>query len=262
MRYQNQTALVTGASSGIGAAFARALAARGSDLVLVARRTERMKELAGEIEATHGVQAHVVGIDLSQERAVEAVSVATERLGVDVDILVNCAGFGTYGRYETINPAKDNALIQVGVMAAVDLTHRYLPGMVDRRAGAVINVSSTAAFQPVPHQAVYGASKAFLQSFSEALWAENRATGVGVVACCPAAADTEYFEVLGNDDEARFGAKRPPRDAVERALRALDRGRPLAVVGLRWKLTALLPRLLPRAIVARVLARRTRPRNG
>jgi hypothetical protein len=262
MRYQNKTTLVTGASSGIGAAFARELAARGSDLVLVARREERLKELAGEIEAAHGVRAHVIAADLSQEDAVAAVSSATESLGVQVDILVNSAGFGTYGRYETIDPARDRALVQVGVTTAVDLTHHYLPGMVDRGAGAIINVSSAGAFQPMPYQAVYGASKAFLQSFSEALWAENRGTGVRVVACCPAATDTEYFEVLGNDDEVRFGAKRPPRDVVEQTLRALEKGRPLVVVGLRWKLTALMPRLLPRGVVATMMENMTRPKTG
>jgi|SRR5882757_1629102 len=113
MQYQNKTALVTGASSGIGAAFARELAARGSDLVLVARREQRLTELADELKAAYGVRAQVVSVDLSQEHAAAAVSSATENLGVHVDILVNCAGFGTYGRYETIDPAKDHALVQV-----------------------------------------------------------------------------------------------------------------------------------------------------
>jgi hypothetical protein len=261
MRYAGRTALVTGASSGIGAAFARELAVRGCNLVLVARREHRLTDLAGELERAHGITAHVVAADLARPGAVAEIRSRTDALNVRVDMLVNNAGFGTYGRYETIDPNADHDQVMVNVAAIVDLTHAYLPGMVERRDGLVINVSSAGAFQPLAHQAVYAASKAFTQSFSEALWAENRERGVRVVAVCPAATDTEYFDVLGNDEEARFGPKAPPQGVVAAALAAVERNRPLVVVGLRWKLTALMPRFLPRATMAKVGEGMTRPKQ-
>jgi uncharacterized protein len=260
MTYTGRTALVTGASSGIGAAFARELAARGCDLVLVARREERLDALAAEIRSAHGRTAHVVPADLARPGAAAAVRARTDELGLQVDLLVNNAGFGTYGPFETIDPARDRDLVQVGVATVVELTHAYLPGMVERAGGAIVNVSSAGAFQPLPYQAAYAASKAFVQSFSEALWAENHDRGVRVVACCPAATDTEYFDVLGNDEEARFGPKRPAAGVVAATLRALDANRPTVIVGMRWKATAPMPRLLPRATMARIGERLTRPR--
>lgn len=259
MEYKGRTALVTGASAGIGAAFARELAARGADLILVARREQRLKELATELERLHGVVAHVVTADLSSENAATDVRAATDALGLRVDVLVNNAGFGAYGRYESIDPIRDHEQAMVLVMAVVDLTHAYLPDMVGRGDGAIINVASGASFQPMPYQAVYAAAKAFQLSLSDALWAENRTRGVHVVACCPAATDTEFFDVIGNDEQVRFGAKRPPQDVVRATLRALDQGRSSVSIGLRWKLMAQLPRLLPRAIMANMVGSMTRP---
>jgi hypothetical protein len=261
MKYTGRTALVTGASSGIGAAFARELAGRGCALVLVARREDRLKALAHELESAHPIKVYVVPADLSRPEAAAGVRAETDKLGLRVDMLVNNAGFATYGPFETIDPVRDHDQVMVNVAAVVALTHVYLPGMVERRDGAVINISSAGAFQPMPYQAVYAASKAFLQSFSEALWAENRHRGVRVVACCPAATDTEYFEVLGNEEEARFGAKRPPSGVVNAALHALERNRLSVIVGLPWKLTALAPRFLPRATVAKISERTTRPKH-
>ena len=260
MDYKGRTAVVTGASSGIGAAFARELAARGADLVLVARREQRLKELAAELERVHGVVAHVIPADLSTENVATKVRAATDALGLQVDVLVNNAGFGVYGTYESIDPIRDHQQAMVLVMAVVDLTHAYLPDMVSRGDGAIINVASGSSFQPMPYQAVYAASKAFQLSLNDALWAENRTRGVHVVACCPAATDTEFFEVIGNDDQVRFGAKRPPEDVVRATLRALDRGRASVSIGLRWKLMAALPRLLPRTTMANMVASMTRPR--
>ncbi|MFD0485554.1 SDR family NAD(P)-dependent oxidoreductase [Kineococcus sp. GCM10028916] len=259
--YKGRTALITGASSGIGAAFAAELAARGCDVVLVARREARLKDLAADLERTHGVQAHVVVADLSRSDAPGAVHAATRDLGVHVDVLVNNAGFGGYGPFSGADAGRDQDMVMVNVAAPVALTHRFLPAMVSRGDGIVINVSSAAAFQPLPYQVVYAASKAFLQSFSEGLWAENQHTGVRVVACAPAATDTEYFEVVGNDREARFGAMRPASGVVTATLDALDRGAVHTVIGLRWKLTALLPRLLSRAAMARMTERMTRPQG-
>ena len=260
MNYRGRVALVTGASSGIGAAFARDLAARGCELVLVARRERRLTELAGEIEG-HGGRAYVVVADLSDPAAAATVHAATDQLGLHVDILVNNAGFATYGPFDTIDPDLDHAMVMVNAAAVVNLTHRYLPAMLTKGRGAVVNVSSVGAFQPVPYQAVYGASKAFVESFSEALWAEYRTRGIRVVACCPSATDTEYFQVLGNEDEALLGPKGSPEGVVRASLRALERNRPHVVVGYPWKVVAMAPRFFPRATMARLSERITRPKQ-
>ncbi|MFD3583915.1 SDR family NAD(P)-dependent oxidoreductase [Streptomyces sp. NPDC058683] len=262
MRYDGKTALITGASSGIGAAFARELAARGCHCVLVARRKDRLDELAAELTHRHGVTVDVLPADLSLPDAATRIRAATDALGRQVDVLVNNAGFATYGRYDTIDPGLDHDVVMVNAAAVADLVHAYLPDMLERRAGVVVNVSSAGAFQPMPYQAVYAATKAFVQSFSEALWAETRGRGVRVTACCPSATDTEYFDVLGNEDEARFGPKRSPRSVVTAALRAVDRRRPLVVVGVPWKITAFTPRLLPRGLMARFGERLLRPRSS
>lgn len=162
MDFRGRTALITGASSGIGAAFARELASRGADVVLVARRQDRLVSLAAELEGDHGITAHVVPIDLSTEGAAVAIRQATDAFGVRIDTLVSNAGFGTYGPYETIDPQLDHKLAMVQVVAIVDLTHAYLPDMVAAADGVVINVASGASFQPMPYQAVYGAVKALL----------------------------------------------------------------------------------------------------
>jgi short-subunit dehydrogenase len=254
--WTGRTTLITGASSGIGAAFAAELARRGSDLILVARREERLKKLAEQLQLRHDVTAHTIAADLSVSGATAEIGAATDGFGATVDVLVNNAGFGTCGRYETIDPSRDQQLVAVGVTAVVDLTHRYLPGMVARGTGAVINVSSMAAFAPLPYRAVYGASKAFVQSFSEALWAEHRRSGVRVVACCPAATDTEYFEVAGSHE---FGRKRPPSGVVDAALRAVDGDRPHTIIGPEWRMRAGILRFLPRRTVVSMNEKNGRP---
>lgn len=173
MNYKRQRALVTGASSGIGAVFARELASRGSDLVLVARSRDKLAALADELSASHGVAADAVVADLAKPSAADRL--ADELGGRQIDILVNNAGFGLHARLHQADPTMLTEMVQVNVAALVDLTRLYLPGMLARDRGAVINVASTAAFQPVPYMAVYGASKAFVLSFTEALWAETRA---------------------------------------------------------------------------------------
>ena len=195
--YRDKTALVTGASTGIGAEFARALARRGADLILVARNEAKLRALDAELTEKHGIRARVIVQDLSEENAASKVYDAVETLGLRVDILINNAGFSTQGKLETVDAARDQAQAMLNVVAVVDLTHAFLPAMVARQSGAIINVASTAAFVPLPGQAVYGASKAFVLSFSEALWAENRARGVRVLALCPGATDTDFFEAMG-----------------------------------------------------------------
>lgn len=262
--FHRSTALVTGASSGIGEAFARALAARGASLVLVARSERKLRALAEELAEAHGVRAEVVATDLTRPGAAADLAREVARRGIDVDVLVNNAGFGTYGRFETLPPERERDEIQLNVVALVDLTHALLPGMLARGRGAVLNVASTAAFQPVPWMAVYGATKAFVLSFSEALWAETRGRGISVLAVCPGRTDTSFSEALGagGAEAAGLGRAETADVVVGRALRALAHGRTHVVSGARNCLTAQLPRFLPRAITARVAGLVMRPRRA
>jgi uncharacterized protein len=258
MNYKGQRALVTGASSGIGEAFARELARRGADLVLVARSRDKLTALGAELNRSCGVAADVAVADLARPSA--AVDLAAELSGRDlqIDILVNNAGFGLFAPLDQADGAALSDMVQLNVAALVDLTRLYLPGMLDNDRGAIINVGSTAGFQPVPYMAVYGATKAFVLSFTEALWAETRGTGVRVTALCPGSTDTGFFDVAGED--AQVGRRVSPERVVHAALRALDRRRSTVVTGGagNWLLTNS-PRLAPRQVVARMAERTMRP---
>jgi uncharacterized protein len=255
MNYKRQRALVTGASSGIGAVFARELASRGSDLVLVARSRDKLAALADELSASHGVAADAVVADLAKPSAADRL--ADELGGRQIDILVNNAGFGLHARLHQADPATLTEMVQVNVAALVDLTRLYLPGMLARDRGAVINVASTAAFQPVPYMAVYGASKAFVLSFTEALWGETRRTGVRVTALCPGSTETEFFTVAG--ENAQVGRRMAPERVVHAALRALDHRTGSVVTGAGNRLLINAPRLAPRQFVTRMAERTMRP---
>jgi short-subunit dehydrogenase len=260
MNYKGQRALVTGASSGIGAAFVRELASRGADLVLVARSGDRLTALAAELSREYGVRADVAVADLARPSAAEALASELSSRGIQIDILVNNAGFGFFAPLVQADGAVLSDMVQLNVAALVGLTRLYLPGMLARDRGAVINVGSTAAFQPVPYMAVYGATKAFVLSFTEALWAETRGTGVRVTALCPGSTDTGFFDVAG--DDAQVGRRVAPEGVARAALRALDRRRSTVVTGGvgNWLITNS-PRLAPRQLVARMAERTMRPEN-
>jgi uncharacterized protein len=260
MNYEDQRALVTGASSGIGAAFARELASRGANLVLVARSRDKLATLADELSASFGVAADVAVADLAAPSAAENLAAELHRRGLQIDILVNNAGFGLYSQLHQADGAALADMIRVNVAALVDLTRLYLPPMLDRDRGAIINVASTAAFQPVPYMAVYGASKAFVLSFTEALWAETRGTDVRVTALCPGSTDTGFFDIAG--ENAQVGRRIPPKRVVQAAFRALDRRASTTVTGGagNWLLTNA-PRVAPRQFIARMAARTMRPPN-
>ena len=179
------TCLITGASSGIGAEIARGLAARGLGVTLVARREDRLLELAEELSAVHGIEAEVVTADVSSERSRNRLFNEVEQRGLTVEVLVNNAGFGSGGRFTSLDATKEASMVRTNVEAVVALTGHYLPQMAERGRGAVLNVASLIAFQPVPFQATYGASKAFVLSFTDALHEEMRGTGVTVTAVCP-----------------------------------------------------------------------------
>lgn len=244
--------LVTGASSGIGAAFARALAARGSDLVLVARREDRLHALAEELRSSYGITAEVVPADLSRSGIGPELR---ERTG-PVDMLVNNAGFATHGMLADSDHARLEDEIHVDVRALVSLTRAYLPDQLAAGRGAVVNIASTASFQPIPGMAVYGAAKAFVRSFTEAVWHEARPHGVKVLSVSPGATSTEFFDVVGTTSAA-VGRFQTPEDVVETAMRALDARRtpPGVVSGRANAMTAAMTRFLPRRMLINLSGR-------
>ncbi|WP_405387960.1 SDR family oxidoreductase [Streptomyces sp. NBC_01102] len=254
----HSAALVTGASSGLGAEFAAQLAARGHDLVLVARSEDRLTALAERLTSEHGIRAHVLVQDLAEPDAARRIADRLTARGLGVDLLVNNAGFGTCGRFEDIDPGRDHDQLMVNVVALVDLTHALLPGMLERGTGAVVNVASTAAFQPSPYFAVYSAAKGFVLNFGLALRQEYRGRGIRVLTLCPGPVDTPFFEAIGTRKAAVNGSMTTPEPVVRSALRALDRDRGYVTPGLGNALAAhLLPRR-PRTLVAAVAERVTR----
>ncbi|GCE50132.1 hypothetical protein EI42_01868 [Thermosporothrix hazakensis] len=257
--YQGKTALITGASSGIGEAFAHELARRGMHLILVARSETHLNELAHELSSRYQIQTHVLAADLSQHQAIQQIKEAVESRSLTVDLLINNAGFATYDYFEQIDPERDHQQVMVNVNAVVALSHAFLPGMLRRGAGSIINIASRGAFQPAPFMSVYAASKAFVLSFSQALWAEYRKRGIHVLAVCPGPVDTHFFAVAGG---ARRGieAKATPEFIVNASLRALERRRSLIIPGWRIFLTSqIVSRLLPRPFVAQLVEHLTHP---
>ena len=248
-----ERALVTGASSGIGTAFARRLAARGVHPVLVARRADRLRALAEELTRDHGVDAEVVVADLvdpaDRERVVDRLR-SPDRV---VDLLVNNAGFGAYGAVHRAEPAMLDQMIEVNVTAPLQLTRAAPPGMRTRDNGGVINVGSTAGERPGPHAAVYGASKAFVNRWTEALHEESRGTGVRVLLLAPGFTATEFQEVAGvAADVAPAGLAADPEEVVDAALEAFARGRAVCVPRAADRALLHAARVLPRLAVRRI----------
>jgi len=242
-------ALITGASSGIGEAFARQLAKRGHDLVLVARRRERMEKLAAELSEAHGVEAEVVEADLAEDGDVSAVEDRLRR--GDIDLLVNDAGFGTRGEFAGLPLARELEELDVNVRALIRLTHAALGPMVERGRGGVINVASTGAFQPVPYMATYAATKAFVLHFSEALHEEVRGKGVTVTCLCPGAVKTDFQQVAGVDERS-LRAWKSADDVVESALRAASARRAITVPGALNVAAMAAVKLMPRFVARRI----------
>lgn len=257
----DRTSLVTGASSGIGAEIARQLAARGHGVTLVARRRDRLETLAGELADRHGVRTEVLPCDVADPDQRAGLLTALAALGLAVDVLVNDAGFTTVGPVHAADPASEVAMVQTNVEAVVDLCTRVVAGMVERRRGAVLNVASTAAFQPLPGQAGYAASKAFVLSYTEALRAELREYGVTVTALCPGPVATEFTEAAGwSDAEVEATLPRPlwvsPEAVARAAVDGLEASRAVVVPGLGNRVLSGAARLTPHALLLPQLARR------
>lgn len=251
-------ALVTGASSGIGEAFARALARRGRPLLLVARRADRLARLAEELGGPG--RADVIALDLSRPDAGATLEAEVARRGLALDLLVNNAGAGLTGRFWELPLERQLAMVDLNSRAVVELTRRFVPGMIERRDGGVINVVSTAAFQPIPFFAVYAASKAFVLSFTEALAGELKGTGVVVQALCPGLTESEFQAVAGTD---RVVFNRTPamkaEEVAERSLDALAKRRLRVIPGWRDRVMLRAQSLVPRAVVRRVAGELFRP---
>jgi short-subunit dehydrogenase len=255
--FAGKTVLVTGGSMGIGAAFAEELARKKARLVLVARSEEKLRALAASLAAAHRVTVEVIAEDLAKPGAPRRVYDEAKRRGLTVDVLVNNAGFATHGPFAEVSLDAQREEIDLNVGALVELTHLFLPD-IERRRGGVIQVASTAAFQSVPYMAVYAATKAFVLSFSEALWAEYRDRGVRVLALCPGATDTPFFARAG--EGAAFGVKAAPEDVVRVALKAFDANRSYVVHGTGNYVTAMSSRWFTREFVVKLSARLMRPR--
>jgi len=243
-------ALVTGASAGIGAAFSARLASRGYDLVLVARDQKRLEARAKELHREHGVHVEVLPADLTKSPELKRVEKAA---AAGLDLLVNNAGFGTFGSFYELDIDREEEEIRLNVLALVRLTHAALKPMVQRGEGAIINVSSLASFQPMPYNATYGATKAYVTSFTEALAEELRGTGVRIQALCPGFTRTEFQEraglhVSGVPSFLWMSAE----EVVDASLAALERGQVLVVPGAPYKAMAWLTGLMPRPVTRRV----------
>ncbi|MDT5092159.1 MAG: uncharacterized protein QOH60_1522 [Mycobacterium sp.] len=252
--------VVTGASSGLGALFAEQLAERGMPLILAGRDESRLAQVRDRVQKRKpGMHAELVVGDLGTDKGIRDLIDVLD--GRDVDVLVNNAGFGTYGPVSETDADRERELVAVNVDALVRLTHAVLPGMLARGRGGILNVASTIAFQPAPYQATYGASKAFVLSFSQALWAETRGTGVSVTALCPGPTRTGFVDALDADvaDVAVYKNLAEPEPVVKAGLRALDRGRPVVIPGWRNWLLANGADVMPGRISTMISRRMLRP---
>jgi uncharacterized protein len=267
MKLEGCHALITGTSAGIGREFARQLAGRADSLVLVARREERLRELRDELTKGYpNLSIHIRKTDLSNPKEIEELIAWLEREKVEIDFLINNAGIGDLGHFATIDPARLDQILSVNIVALATLTRKLLPGMIARKRGAILNVSSTASFLPIAGFAVYAASKAFVTNFSEAIRAEVNGKGVSVCALCPGPVHTEFMEV------AKRPGRRPYMTGPESihisaahvarvGLTAIERNQPLAIPGFLMKLSMLIVRLTPMSILrlaSRVTAKRDR----
>lgn len=253
------TTLITGASSGIGAAFARKLAARGRNVLLVARSEDKLITLCNELGRLSGTRAQYCAIDLLHPDAGEQLVEETEKRELEVDMLVNNAGFGSMGDFTRLDPARELEMIDLNVKALVDLTYRFLKPMRDRRQGTIINVASTASFQAVPYMATYAATKAFVLSFSEALWDENREHGVHVMALCPGVTDTNFFSAA-RMERPPLRTIETPEEVVDTALRALSHRKHTVVSGWANWIAMEAERLVPRSLVIKIAGKALRSR--
>jgi short-subunit dehydrogenase len=257
----NSTALVTGASAGIGKEIARELARRGHGVTLVARRKQLLDELARELSDEYGIRAETIASDVGKQASRSRIAGRITELGLDVEILVNNAGFATGGAFHDADPVRELEQVHVLVEAVVGLTSAFLPAMVERRRGAILNVSSTAAMQPLPYAAGYSAAKAYVLTFSEAIHQEVAGRGVSVTALCPGPVETDFWDQAGwqvaggQSFEKAFPAKVSVRDVARAGVGGLDSGRRVVVPGLPMRAAMLATRYVPNMVKLPVVER-------
>ncbi len=248
-------ALVTGASAGLGLEFARLFGSDKHNLILVARRRDKLEALAAELEKAHGIKVCVLSADLMEPSAVEQIVAEVKAKGLQVDYLVNNAGFGSSGAFVELEPAKEVGQVTVNISALVGLTRAFLPDMVQRKSGRILNLGSTAGFQPGPYMATYYASKAFVNSFTEALSYELKGTGVTATVSCPGPVATEFLAVAGNDKSKLAGmGMATPAGIAREAYDAMHAGKRRIVHGLQYKLVTLLNAFSPMPVLLAVTA--------
>lgn len=260
-KWKGKWALVTGASAGIGAALAEELACGGANLLLASRRRERLETLAQELRAKHKIQAEVFVADLAQASAPQEIFHFTQDKGLDIDLLVNNAGFGQYGEFHTIEPERLLEMVQVNCNAVLHLTRLYLPAMVAKRSGDVLIVSSTASFQAVPYISTYAATKVFDLFLAEGLAEEMRPYGIQVCALCPGTTASEFHEIAGHPSYSK-GREQSAATVAENGLKALAAGKSYVISGLGNYLWAHGERLVPRRFVTRIAAKMFRPQSN
>lgn len=254
---RRQTALITGASSGIGLDLAHLFARDGWDVILVARTESKLREIAKTVETAHKVRAFVVPADLTQRDAPQLIFDEVARQALPVDSLVNNAGFGLAGAFVETDLARELEMIQVNIAAVTHLTKLFLPQMVQRRSGRIMNVASTAAFQPGPLMAVYYATKAYVLSWSEALSEELAGSGVTVTALCPGATATGFADVAAMSKSRLFNLTKPmtSMDVAREGYKAMMAGKRVVVTGMRNKVMAQSIRVSPRSLVTKIVKR-------
>jgi short-subunit dehydrogenase len=247
------TTHITGASSGIGEAFARKLAERGHNLLLVARSEDKLINLCNELGRAGSIHAQYFAIDLSLPESPARLFEETAKRDLQIDFLINNAGFGSMGEFATLDLARELNMIDLNVCALVELTHRFLQPMRERKSGTILNIASTAGFQPVPFMTTYAATKAFVLSFSEALWEENRAYGIHVMALCPGVTETNFFEAAHMTQKPPARVSQTPEQVVDTALRALKRGKGHVISGWTNFFMTETERAVPRSLIVRAI---------
>lgn len=258
---QPSHALVTGASRGLGKYFARALAARQQNVVLVARGKDRLATLAAELEKTYGIRAEMLALDLASPGAGEGLAEQLKERGLKIDLLVNNAGFGDQGEFLKLPLARQLEMISLQNATVIELTYNLLPPMIEQRRGGIINVSSMAGFQPIPYATIYSATKSFLTTFSLALEAEMRRYKVAVVTVCPGRLRADPEAPEEGERKKVPGGEQAHEEVVRLALRRLDRGGGLVIPGAMNKFAALAAKLIPRSRVARLIGKATKKQH-
>ncbi|MCR6108929.1 SDR family oxidoreductase [Bacillus sp. A301a_S52] len=256
--YKGKVALVTGASGGIGKQYAKELASKGSDVILVARSKEKLEALATELSSAYRIRTYSLPTDLSKADSVASLAQQIEDLNLNVDILINNAGFGTHGRFETIPNDQEQEMINLNISTIVGMTHQFLPYMQQQKTGIIVNVASLSSFQPIPYMATYAATKAFVLSFTESLFAENRHLGVRVLALCPGTTKTKFFDVIGTQNMPG-GINGTPESVVKAGFKGIDKKRSYIIDGVKNYWIAQASRFMPRKFTAIMGERVTRP---